>query len=424
MTRLSIFEEMSWRGLVQDVTPELLDELNKGPMTLYVGFDPTANSLHVGNLVPLLGLVRFQRAGHKPIALAGGGTGLIGDPSGKANERQLLDADAVAANIAAITKILEKYLDFDGECAARVVNNYDWLSRISTIDFLRDVGKHFTINSMLGKESVRGRMETGISFTEFSYMLLQARDFQELFERYDCRLQVGGSDQWGNMTAGIELIRRTCGESAYALTMPLVTKADGTKFGKTESGAVWLTEDRTSAYEFYQFWFNTDDRDVIRYLKTFTFLKEEEIAALEVQLREHPETRTAQKTLAVEMTTFIHGKTAADQAIAASRVLFGEAIENISETALLSIFRDTPSTDIESARFTDGVIPITDLVVATGLASSKADARRTIEGGGISFNNVRVTSAQERIARERFVGGRYGVLRKGAKNYHIARILE
>lgn len=419
-----ILDELSWRGLIHDTTPELADALKSGPMTLYAGFDPTADSLHVGNLVPLLGLVRFQRAGHKPIALAGGGTGLIGDPSGKANERQLLSDEQVRSNIAAITEILKKYLDFSGDQAALVVNNADWLTRISTVEFLRDVGKHFTINAMLGKESVRSRMEAGISYTEFSYMLLQARDFLELFDTLGCALQIGGSDQWGNITAGIELIRRTRGKTAHALVMPLVTKADGTKFGKTEQGSIWLTEDRTSAYEFYQFWINADDRDVIRYLKTFTFLTEPEIAELESNLRERPEARAAQKKLAHEMTLFIHGPTAAEQALAASRILFGEEIADINEKMLLAVFRDVPSSDISRAVLQENGISIVELVTASGLASSKGDARRTIEGGGMYFNNVRVTSPQERISFDRFIGGRYGVLRKGAKNYHLMRVRE
>ncbi len=418
----TILDDLTWRGLLHDMTPDLADVLAEKTITLYAGFDPTANSLHVGNLVPLLGLVRFQRAGHTPIALAGGATGLIGDPSGKASERQLLDADQVAANIASITEILRKFLDFSGSNAAKVTNNYDWLSQISTIEFLRDVGKHFTINTMLGKESVRSRMEAGISYTEFSYMLLQARDYLELYDRFGCALQIGGSDQWGNIIAGTDLIRRTRGVSAFGLTLPLVTKADGTKFGKSESGAVWLTADRTSPYEFYQFWFNTDDRDVVKFLKFFTFLSEVEIGDLATAVAERPEAREAQKRLAAEMTDFIHGPTETAQAIQASRVLFGEEIGNIGPETLLAIFRETPSTDIEPERFTDGTIAVADLAVAAGLAGSKADARRTIEGGGLYFNNVRVADARERIARERFIGGRYGVLRKGAKTYHLVRI--
>jgi tyrosyl-tRNA synthetase len=419
----SIFEEFTWRGLIQDATPDVVERLSAGPLTLYAGFDPTADSLHVGNLLPLLGLVRFQRAGHRPIALAGGGTGLIGDPSGKASERRLLDAERIAANVTAIEKILARYLEFDGAHAARVVNNIEWLGKMSAIKFLRDTGKHFTINAMLGKESVSRRLETGISFTEFSYMLLQARDYLELFDGFGCQLQIGGSDQWGNITAGVELIRRVRGAAAFGLTMPLITKADGTKFGKTENGAVWLTEDRTSPYEFYQFWFNAEDASVIRYLKSFTFLSRDEIAALEIATRESPERREAQRTLAWEMTTFIHGAAAAAQAVQASRILFGEAFTDISPETALSIFREAPSTDVPRSLFeADGAL-VADLMTATKLASSKGDARRTIEGGGVYFNNVRVASATERITSDRLIGGQYGVLRKGAKTYHLVRVV-
>lgn len=422
MTTHTILDELTWRGQVHDFTPGLVEALAKDSVTLYSGFDPTADSLHVGSLVPIMGLVRFQRAGHKPIALAGGGTGLIGDPSGKSAERQLLTLEQVNANVEGIKRILERYLDFSGAYAAQLVNNVDWLKEISILEFLREVGKHFTINAMMGKESVQRRIETGISYTEFSYQLLQARDYLELFDRYGCSLQIGGSDQWGNITAGIDLIRRTRSQPAYGVTFPLVTKADGTKFGKTEQGNVWLTEDRTSAYEFYQFWFNTNDQDVARYLKCFTFLGQEEIAALEHELQAHPDQRTAQKKLAAELTAFIHGPTALEQALQASRILFGEAITDISEATLLTIFQDTPSSDISASLFTDGEASIVDLVVAAGLAPSKGEARRTIQGGGIYFNNVRVAAPQERISRERFVSGCYGVLRKGVKNYHLVRI--
>lgn len=422
----TIFDELSWRGLVQDYTPDLTERLqNPEPLTVYVGFDPTADSLHVGNLLPLLGLVRFQRAGHKPIALAGGATGLIGDPSGKANERQLLDEETLARNVAAIETILARYLDFSGANAARVVNNYDWLGKISMIEFLRDTGKHFTVNSMLGKESVNRRLETGISFTEFSYMLLQARDFLELHDLYGCELQAGGSDQWGNITAGADLVRRVRAKKAFGLTMPLITKSDGTKFGKTESGAVWLTADRTSPYEFYQFWFNAEDASVIRYLKSFTFLSQPEIADLEQALATAPEKREAQRALATEMTTFIHGAEATAQAVAASRILFGEEITNIDANTLLAIFRDTPSSDVSPDLFTaEGGASVIDLALAAKLAGSKGEARRMVEGGGLNFNNRRVASVHERIERDALIGGRYGVLRKGAKTYHLIRVSE
>lgn len=422
----TLFDELTWRRLIQDYTPDLPQYLvDHCPLTVYVGFDPTAPSLHVGNLLPLLTLVRFQRAGHRPVALAGGGTGLIGDPSGKTTERPLLDVATMAENVAAIERLLARFFDFSGPTGARLVNNLEWLGQLPLLTFLRETGKHFSVNLMLGKESVRRRLETGISYTEFSYMLLQARDYLELYDRYDCTLQIGGSDQWGNITAGIELIRRVRGNTVHGLTIPLLTKADGTKFGKTEQGTVWLTEDRTSAYEFYQFWFNTEDASVINYLKAFTFLSAEEIAALEVAVATEPEKRAAQRSLAAAVTEFVHGPAGLRTALAATNILFGGApITDIDASTLLAIFHDAPSAEVPVSLFaSEGALPA-DLAVAAGLVSSKSEARRLIEGGGLYFNNQRVESVHTRIARERLIGGQYGVLRKGARTYHLLRVVE
>lgn len=423
---MMFFDELTWRGLVQDHTPDLASHLAaRSNLTVYAGFDPTAPSLHVGNLLPLLTLVRFQRAGHRPVALAGGGTGLIGDPSGKTDERPLLDADAIAANVAAIERLLARFLDFSGTNGAHIVNNLDWLGDARLLTFLRETGKHFSVNMMLGKESVRRRLETGISYTEFSYMLLQARDYLELHDRYDCTLQIGGSDQWGNITAGIELIRRVRGRTVHGLTLPLVTKADGTKFGKTEQGAVWLTADRTSPYEFYQFWFNTEDAVVIRYLKAFTFLSAEAVAALETAVATAPEAREAQRALAAAVTELVHGPGGLRTALAATDILFGgEPITDLDADTLLAIFHDAPSAEVPATLFAgEGALP-TDLAVAAKLVGSKSEARRLIEGGGLYFNNRRVESAYDRVTRERLIGGRYGVLRKGARTYHLIRLAE
>ncbi len=422
----TLFDELTWRQLIQDYTPELPQRMaERRDLAVYAGFDPTAPSLHVGNLLPLMTLTRFQRAGYRPLALAGGGTGLIGDPSGKAAERPLLDAETIATNVAAIERLLSQFLDFSGSNAARVVNNADWLGDLSLLTFLRETGKHFSVNLMLGKESVRRRLETGISYTEFSYMLLQARDYLELYDRYDCALQIGGSDQWGNITAGIELIRRARGQAVHGLTIPLITRADGAKFGKTEQGAVWLTADRTSPYEFYQFWFNTEDASVISYLKMFTFLSAEEIAALESALRAEPEARAAQRALAAAVTAFVHGEAGLRTALAATNILFGGGpIADIDADTLLAVFQDAPSTEVSAALFADSGAWLTDLAVAAKLASSKGEARRLIEGGGLYFNNRRVESAQARVTREQLIGGRYGVLRKGARAYHLVRLTD
>ena len=422
---MNIFEELSWRGLVADCTDteELGRRLAAGPVTLYCGFDPTADSLHVGSLVPLITLRRFQDAGHVPIAVAGGATGSIGDPSGKSQERQLLTREQIAANVAGVRPQLARLLDF--ACSlnpARLVDNADWTENIRFIDFLRDIGKHFTVNQMVAKESVRARMEdreVGISYTEFSYMLLQAFDFYVLSRDQGCDLQIGGSDQWGNITAGIELIRKKLGKPSFGLTLPLITKADGTKFGKTESGTIWLDRKRTSVYRFYQFWVNTDDRDVIRYLRFFTFLTRTEIEELEAQHTANPGGRVAHRALARAVTDLLHGEAATHEAIRASEILFGGELEGISEATFDEIVGEVPTKAIPLARFEREGLPVAELVVEAGLCPSKGQARKDLEGGGLYLNNVRLTDSARRAATNDLLFGRHLLLRKGKRNYVV-----
>ena len=422
----NVFEELQWRGMIFDFIEGIQGLLERETITVYNGFDATADSLHVGHMVPLLALARLQRYGHHPIALAGGGTSMIGDPSGKATERQLLTRQQVDFNVEAIKVQLAQFLDFEVKSnPARVLNNADWLLSLNLVDFMRDVGKHFTVNYMISKESVRSRLERedGISFTEFSYMLLQSYDFLHLFDTEKCKLQTGGSDQWGNITAGVELIRRMRNSSAYGMVYPLITKSDGTKFGKSETGAVWLSAERTSPYRFYQYWLNTDDRDVITYLKFFTFLDRVSILGLENALAERPEQREAHRELAREMTRLLHGQHAVAAAEKASQVLFGGEISGVDAKTVEEIFADVPSCDIPKTQFEGAGLIITDLLVQSGLASSRGDGRRLIAGGGIYLNNHRVTDAAFQVRLEATVEGRFFVLRKGPKNYHLIRIL-
>ncbi|HEU5089359.1 MAG TPA: tyrosine--tRNA ligase, partial [Roseiflexaceae bacterium] len=375
-----ILDDLRWRGLLYDMSDGLEALLEREQITLYNGFDPTADSLHVGHMVPLLALARFQRFGHTPIVLAGGGTGMIGDPSGKSQERQLLSKGQVEANVEAIKGQLAHFLDFNAKSnPARLVNNADWLGQLQLVDFLRDVGKHLTVNYMLAKDSVKSRIgsETGISFTEFSYMLLQSYDFAFLFEHEGCKVQSGGSDQWGNITAGVELIRRSQGERAYGLVYPLITKSDGTKFGKTEGGSVWLDPKRTSPYKFYQFWYNTHDDDVIRYLKFFTFLPQHEIEELAQAMAADPAQRAAQQRLAREMTGLLHGETALSRAEAASQALFGGSLDGLSAADIADLFDDVPATTLPRGEFADG-IGLVDLLARTGMAASRGEARRLL----------------------------------------------
>ena len=420
---MNIFEELRWRGLVADCTDaeELCKRLAAGPITLYCGFDPTADSLHVGNLVPLLGLRRFQLAGHHPIALAGGATGLIGDPSGKTAERQLLTRELLDHNISKVKGQLARLLDFETkQNPARLLDNADWTAPVSFLDFLREVGKHFSVNMMVAKESVRARMEdrdTGLSYTEFSYMLLQAFDFCELRRHHNCELQIGGSDQWGNITAGIDLCRKKLSAQVFGLTLPLITNADGSKFGKSVAGAIWLDAARTSVYRFYQFWIRTDDRDVISRLKYFTFLTQEEIADLEKQHAEKPEARAAHKALAKAVTDLIHGPEATAEAIRASEILFGGELAGISEPTFQDIVGEVPTKEIARGRFEGEGIPLVELLVDSGLCSSKGQARKDVEGGGININNVREANAQRHVSASDLLFNKYLLLRKGKRNY-------
>ena len=421
---MSILEELQWRGLIADCTDTA--ELTKkiaAPITLYCGFDPTADSLHVGNLVPLLVLRRFQLLGHHPIAVAGGATGSIGDPSGKSQERQLLTKEVLDHNIASVKTQLARLLDFDTpQNPARLVDNASWTEGLSFLDFLRDIGKHFSVNQMVAKESVRARMEdreTGISYTEFSYMLLQAFDFMVLCRESNCELQIGGSDQWGNITAGIELTRKKLGRQVFGLTLPLITNADGSKFGKTVAGAIWLDPQRTSVYKFYQFWINTDDRDVIPYLKYFTFLALDEIESLARQQAENPGARAAHKALAKSVTDLLHGAAATAEAIRASEILFGGNLEGLSESTFNEIIGEVPTREVQRTKLDGAGIPLVELLIEAGFCPSKGQARKDIEGGGVNLNNVREASSTRAVTANDLLFGKHLLLRKGKKNYVV-----
>ena len=422
---MTILQELDWRGLVADCTDriELAKAAALGPLTLYCGFDPTADSLHVGHLMGQVALRRFQLAGHHPIALAGGATGQIGDPSGKTSERQLLTREQINHNVDCIKRQLSRILDFDCKTnPARLVDNAAWTAPITFLDFLRDVGKHFSVNVMMQKESVRARMEdrdAGISYTEFSYMLLQAHDFCHLRKAFNCELQIGGSDQWGNITAGIDLIRKKLGAPAYGLTFPLLTKADGTKFGKTESGAVWLDPQRTSPYRFYQFFIQADDGKVIEYLKMLTLLSSEEILSLEQKHQTNPGAREAHKALARAATTLVHGESVAAEAIRASDILFGGNLEGVSETTFNEIVGEVPTKEIERTRLDGAGLPLLDMLLHSGLCPSKGQARKDVEGGGVYVNNIREPGVQRAIAAKDLLFGKHLLLRKGKKNYVV-----
>jgi tyrosyl-tRNA synthetase len=427
-SQMNILEELEWRGLIADCTDaqELGKRVSASPLTVYAGFDPTADSLHVGNLVPLLGLRRFQLLGHSPIPLAGGATGLIGDPSGKSQERQLLTKELLDANIAKVKEQLRRLLDFETKVnPARLLDNATWTTPVSFLDFLRDIGKHFSVNQMVAKESVRARMEdreAGISYTEFSYMLLQAFDFYVLCRDYNCELQIGGSDQWGNITAGIELTRKKLSRTVYGLTLPLITNADGSKFGKTVAGAIWLDPARTSVYRFYQFWIRTDDRDVIRYLKFFTFLSQEEIAALEQQHTQNPGARVAHKALAKAVTDLVHGPGATTEAMRASEILFGGELAGIAETTFNEIVGEVPTKELERGQLDGAGKPLVEVLVHSGLSPSKGQARKDIEGGGVYVNNVREGGTQRAIVVTDLLFGKHLLLRKGKKNYVVVTV--
>ncbi len=423
---MNVFEEFLWRGMLYNASEGLEEALTNQRMTGYIGFDPTAASLHVGSLLPIMGLVRLQQHGHTPIALIGGGTGMIGDPSGKTQERQLLSKEQIEYNLEGIKAQLSLFLDFETKTnRAMLINNADWLVPASMVDFLRDVGKHFTVNYMLAKESVKRRYEEGegISFTEFSYMLLQAYDFLVLYDRFGCTLQMGGSDQWGNIVAGAELIRKMRGARGYGMVFPLVTTSGGIKFGKTEAGSVWLDPNLTSPYRFYQFWINTDDSDVVKYLKFFTMLDQLAIAELEHSVAVSPEKREAQKRLAAEVTRTVHGESNLRKAIQASQVLFGGEIADLSASDVLDIFAEVPSSAMSRDSFEGDGISLVDLVKVCGFATSKSAARRLIEAGGIYVNNRRVSDVQATISLSALIEGQYLVLRKGSREYHLVRVV-
>ncbi|MBN2580861.1 MAG: tyrosine--tRNA ligase [Pirellulales bacterium] len=424
-----VFAELQWRGLIHQTTDDeyLPRLLREKPWTVYAGFDPTADSLHVGHLMALMILRRFQRAGHRPIALAGGATGMIGDPSGKSEERKLLSPDVLQANLDGVTPQLQKFLDFDaGDRSAVLVNNYDWMGRFGYLEFLRDVGKHFPVNVMLAKDSVRSRLENaeaGLSYTEFSYMLLQAYDFVNLLDNYDCRLQVGGSDQWGNITAGIDLARRLRGVQLYGATCPLLENRFGQKMGKTEAGALWLDPEKTSPYRFYQYWINLDDEDVGKCLRFFTDLAREEIDAVSAAHQAAPEKRTAQRRLAAELTRLVHGPEGLQAAEQATDVFFGAEIHELSDDQLTAIFDDVPSRELPRSRLDGAGLDIVEALAAAGLAKSKGEARRIIGQGGAYINNRRVENPQRQLTAADLAGQSVMVLRTGKKNYALLRFL-
>ncbi len=418
-------EELKWRGMIHDIMPGTEEQLTKETTAGYVGFDPTASSLTIGNLVTIMLLVHFQKAGHKPYALIGGATGLIGDPSGKSEERNMLSEETLLHNQACIKKQLEKFLSFDsGDTAAEIVNNYDWFKDIGFISFLRDVGKHLTVNYMMSKDSVKRRLETGISFTEFSYQLLQGYDYHYLHKNKGIKLQMGGSDQWGNITAGTELIRRLGGEEAFALTCPLITKADGTKFGKSAGQNIWLDPEMTTPYQFYQFWLNAADEDAAKWIRVFTLLSREEIEALEKEQAAAPHERPLQKALAKDITIRVHSKEDYEMALNASRILFGkstsEDLQSINEKTLLAIFEGVPQVELNKSDF-ETTYNVTDLLSVTTnslICASKGEARKLITGGGVSINKIKIESPDQPLDFN-LLQGKYILVQKGKKNYYL-----
>ncbi len=422
----NVYDDLEWRGLVHQVTsPDVREILGREKVTCYIGFDPSADSLHVGSLLQILLLVRMQRGGHRPLALLGGATGIIGDPSGKSEERNLLGMDQVEQNLAGVRAQLEKFLDTRGEAGARIVNNHDWLGSLTLLAFLRDTGKHFSVNAMMDKDSVRTRLterEQGISYTEFSYMLLQAHDFLHLHDEFGCTLQLGGSDQWGNLTAGVDLIRRKRSARAFGITSPLLTTADGKKLGKTEKGAVWLDANKTSPYQFYQYWIRTEDRDVGKLLRMLTMRSREEVEALEKQVLQAPQQRQAQRTLAEDVTTLVHGAQATEDAVKASSALFGQSIADLDERSLLEVMSEAPSLEEPATAYEAGV-ELVELLTRTGLCTSKGAARKDIGGGGIYVNNRRIAGADHKVQMTDALSGKYFVLRKGKKNFFLVKLV-
>ncbi len=426
---MNLIEELGWRGMLQEIMPGTAEQLNKEMTTGYVGFDPTADSLHIGSLVPILLLVHLQRAGHKPIALVGGATGMVGDPSGKSEERNLLSEETLHKNVTGIKKQLEKFLDFDSlkVNGAELVNNYDWFKEMGFIQFLRESGKHITVNYMMAKDSVKKRIEgeTGISYTEFAYQLMQAYDFYWLYVNKNCKLQMGGSDQWGNLTTGTELIRRKCGGEAFAFTNPLITKADGGKFGKTEKGNVWLEPAKTSPYQFYQFWLNASDEDAEKWIKIFTFLKKTDIELLVIQHRKNPGERTLQKTLAKEVTEFVHGKEEYNAAVNTTEKLFSsktsEGLQNLSEEEFLQSMDGVPQFEFPLQKIKTG-IDVISFLAETNIFPSKSEARKTVQGGGVSINRKKVENLQLTVDDSMLFREKYLLVQKGKKHYFLVKV--
>jgi len=430
---MGFIEDLKWRGMIHDMMPETEKQLNKELTTAYIGFDPTADSLHVGSFSQIMLLKRFQMAGHKPLALVGGATGMIGDPSGKSQERNLLDEESLQKNLDGIRKQLSKFLDFDQSKpnCAELVNNYDWIKDVTFLEFIRDVGKHLTVNYMMSKDSVKKRLgsesKVGMSFTEFSYQLVQGYDFYWLYKNKNCKLQMGGSDQWGNITTGTELIRRKESGEAFALTIPLITKADGGKFGKTESGNIWLDPEKTSPYKFYQFWLNVSDEDAENYVKVFTMLEKEEIESLIEKHREEPHLRILQKRLAEEITIMVHSKEDLNMAIEASKILFGkgtqETLAKIDEKTFLSVFEGVPMFDIEKSTIADGIDMLELLSEKTSIFPSKGELRRMLKGGGLSINKEKIQNPETMINGSHLLNNKYILVQKGKKNYNLIRTI-
>lgn len=418
--KMDLLQDLAWRGLIYQQTDEesLKDLISKEKISLYCGVDPTADSMHIGHMVPFLTLRRFQQHGHRPVVLVGGATGLIGDPSGKSEERKLQTLEAVQKNVEGIQKQLESIFSFDGENGAVMVNNYDWAGSMDIVTFLRDIGKHIGVNYMLAKDTIASRLDSGISFTEFTYTILQAMDFNHLYENFNCKLQVGGSDQWGNITSGLELIRKMQpeGSKAFGVTIPLVTKADGTKFGKTEGGAVWLDAKKTTPYEFYQFWINAADADVVKYLKYFTFLSHEEIEALGRSVEEEPHLRKAQKALAEEMTRLIHGEDSLQQAIKITEALFSGDVRSLSASEIEQGFKDVPSFNA-----TEAEANLVDLLVAAKISPSKRQAREDITNGAVTVNGERITDTTYLLQDTDRIEGQFTIIRRGKKKYSLIK---
>ena len=419
-------EELKWRGMVHDIMPGTQEELNKGMTAAYIGFDPTADSLHIGNMVQIMTLVHFQRCGHKPLALVGGATGMVGDPSGKSAERNLLDEETLNHNLACVKKQLESFLSFDGENAAEMVNNYDWFKDFNFLEFIRDVGKHITVNYMMSKDSVKSRLDTGLSFTEFSYQLVQGYDFYYLWKHNNAKLQLGGSDQWGNIVTGTELIRRKGQGEAFAMTTPLITKADGSKFGKSEGGNIWLDPEKTSPYKFYQYWINASDEDVVKYIKIFSLKGKEEIESLIAQHAEAPHQRLLQHTLAEEVTERVHGKDNLDVAIKASSILFGksttEDLESLDEKTLLQVFEGVPQTEVSKSDLAVDATTFLSETTNNIIFKSKGEARKMIQGGGVSINKTKVSAPDQNVDHT-LLQNKYLLAQRGKKNYFLIKVV-